>query len=284
MKIIFFSIPVSFYITKERKENLHKTDASVFQKADARVRKEFPQSRCLPLVAPGAGRGWWWQVLKGATLIFTQTPDRGPLLKNLAGNVEGEEFKASIWTFWKLPDAFCFSMFWFFSGYFKVSIPLGRWFIIIGTLYNSIFAKCFAVIFLSLLCAMPSLSCHYNWFWGRWRFLSQEKEDTVSDMRYFLRLYLCFAFACLPLISFPVATCHLLFLCSFSDLCSVFPHLRPQIPQRPLVGSHMPGWVTLSPLGSEWSRTWYGVGMSSLLRGFEHWSYQLHLELHLWGS
>lgn len=41
MKIIFFQ-SLSFYITKGRKETLHKTDASVFRKADAGLRQKVP--------------------------------------------------------------------------------------------------------------------------------------------------------------------------------------------------------------------------------------------------
>lgn len=68
---LFFSI--SFYITKRRKENLHKTDAGVFKKADARFRKEVPPGSLPPseghramggVGVPAFNRGWAFFHLK----------------------------------------------------------------------------------------------------------------------------------------------------------------------------------------------------------------------------
>lgn len=119
-----------------------------------------------------------------------------------------------------------------FSGYFKAFIPQARWFIIIETLYNSLFLQSALQSFFSPHCVpcLPSLATIIG-FGGRRHFLSLGKEDAVSDMRHLLRFYLYFSFAFCLLISFPVASYHLPFLCSHSDL---HPHIHfPPLSSNP---------------------------------------------------
>ena len=54
MKIFF---PTLSLFIQQKEENLRKTDASVFKKADARFRKEVPPESVLSFHGPGGGNG-----------------------------------------------------------------------------------------------------------------------------------------------------------------------------------------------------------------------------------
>lgn len=139
-----------------------------------------------------------------------------------------------------------------FSGYFKVFIPQARWFIIIGTLYNSLFLQSALQSFFSPYCVpyLPSPATIIGFGGGG---ISFPREKKV-----FLIWGTCWGFTFhSPLLSYfwshslwPSVTFHLLFLCSYLDLHPFVPHLCPQVAHSPLFWSHIHSWIILSPLVS----------------------------------
>lgn len=122
-----------------------------------------------------------------------------------------------------------------FSGYFKVFILQARWFIVIGTLYNSLFLQSALQSFFSPYCVpcLPSPATIIGFGGGNTSFPREKKM-------LFLIWGTCWAFTFVsPLLSsswsHSLRPHHLLFLCSYSDLHSFVPHLCPQIPSSPLV-------------------------------------------------
>lgn len=108
-----------------------------------------------------------------------------------------------------------------FAGCFKVFIPQARWFIIIGTLYNSLFLQSALQSFFSPYRVPYLLSpATVIGFGGGGTSFPREKKMPFLVWGTFLRFYLCFFFAFLLLISSPAASCRLLFLRSCSDLHS----------------------------------------------------------------
>lgn len=167
-----------------------------------------------------------------------------------------------------------------FSGSFKVFVPRARWFIIIGTLYNSlVFSKCFTVIFLSLLCTMPSHSTTIIGFGGGSACFPREKKMPVLIWGTFWgftfvspSLFFFWSHPLQPLVTFgffvPTQT------------CPRFPPLCPQIPHSPRVRTSPPAQpapaLTSGPqvLQSQPALCPWEAGVALM--------HHLHLQLHRW--
>lgn len=137
-----------------------------------------------------------------------------------------------------------------FSGYFKVFIPQARWFIIIGTLYNSLFLQSALQSFFPPYCVpcLPSPATIIG-FGGGGSSFPGEKEML------FLVRGTCWGFTFVsPLLSsfwhslrLPVTSC---FFAPTQTPTHVLPTSVLKSHTGLLFWSHIPSWVTLSPLGS----------------------------------